>query len=88
MTPNGTVKRLLSYMRRSKANYNQIVAMQSRALTSIDEGRGGQIISGSGNGLTFTLGGSMSNMEFFNAIEAALQLYESGAGGSVSFGTF
>lgn len=59
-----------------KAN---LIAWKDAALESIADGGGGDLASGSGNGLSFTkMQGAMTNQEWFVALDLALAWIEAG----------
>jgi hypothetical protein len=59
----------------------QLTTWKSEALTEIAANKGGSPISGSANGVAFTLGGtgSLTVSEWFTALDVALQWVEKGA---------
>lgn len=62
----------------SPANKKQLQDWKSAALAAIGDGQGGQIVSGSGNGVSFTQTSAMTNTEWFQALDEALQYINAG----------
>jgi len=65
----------------SPANKQQLQEWKSAALTAVAENGGGDISSGSGNGVAFAKmigGGTMTNAEWFTALDEALQYIAAG----------
>lgn len=71
----GAIKRYGDESAEKKA---QLVTWKDAALASIAEGNGGHIASGSGNGLAFTMQISMTNAEWFTALDQALAWIDAG----------
>jgi len=69
---------LRRYGAESPANKKQLEDWKRAALTSIASGNGGQIVSGSGNGVAFTQTAGMTNQEWFAALDEALQYLAAG----------
>lgn len=72
------ISALRRYGAESAANKKQLQDWKSAALSAIAEGQGGQIVSGSGNGVTFTQTAGMTNLEWFQALDDALQYLAAG----------
>lgn len=62
----------------SPGNKKQLQDWKMAALTAIGEGNSGQIVSGSGNGLAFSQTAGMTNLEWFTALDEALQYLDAG----------
>jgi len=62
----------------SITNKEQLRTWKTEALTSIAEGKGGHIASGSGNGVSFTQQVSMTNADWFTALDQALYWIDAG----------
>lgn len=58
----------------SAQNKAQLQTWKSEALTAIAENKGGNVVSGSANGVSFALGGdsAMNNSDWFTALDTAL----------------
>ena len=62
----------------SPANKKQLQDWKAAALTAIANGESGQVVSGSGNGVSFAQTAGMTNQEWFSALDDALQYLEAG----------
>ena len=69
---------LRRYGAETPANKKQLQDWKTTALAAIADGQGGQIISGSGNGVSFTQTSGMTNLEWFEALDSALQYLAAG----------
>ena len=69
---------LRRYGAESPANKKQLQDWQAAALTAIGAGECGQIVSGSGNGVSFAQTSGMTNMEWFQALDSAIQYLDAG----------
>lgn len=71
---------LYRYGKTGATEKTQLETWRSEALTAIAENKGGTTISGSANGVAFTLGGngSLSFAEWYTALDLALQWVEKG----------
>ena len=75
------VGRLRRYGAESPANKKQLQDWKAEALAEIAENKGGDILSGSGNGVSFakSMGGaSMTTKDWFEALDDALQYLAAG----------
>lgn len=63
----------------SPSNKAELREWKTAALRDIAENKGGHIASGSGNGLAFTQQVTMTNAEWFAALDMALAWIDSGA---------
>lgn len=72
------VKALIRYGNASDTNLEQLQAWQTAALTEIATNKGGQIVSGSTNGSSFTQLASMTNSEWFEVLSEALEHIDRG----------
>lgn len=73
------INSLYRYGKESSEDRAQLVKWRKAALESIAEGNGGDLASGSGNGMAFTKSmGGMSNAEWFTALDQAIQLIDAG----------
>jgi hypothetical protein len=57
----------------SAENKAELVKWKTEALREIAENKGGHMVSGSGNGVAFTQHASMTNAEWFAALDEALE---------------
>ena len=63
--------------KRSLEELNKLKCASDDAYDSIVAGNGGQIVSGSGNGLSFTVAnGKLTNSDWFEALELAIKRIE------------
>lgn len=62
----------------SAENKAQLVTWKGEALAEIAANKGGHIASGSGNGVAFTQMVTMTNAEWFTALDEALQWIDAG----------
>lgn len=62
----------------SPANKKQLQDWKTAALTAIGNGESGQLVSGSGNGVAFQQSAGMTNLEWFTALDQALQYLDAG----------
>lgn len=70
---------LYRYGKESPEKRAKLVAWKDAALESIADGNGGDLASGSGNGLAFTkTQGGMTNAEWFTALDQAVQAIDAG----------
>lgn len=70
---------LTRYGKESAEKKQTLIKWKDAALESIAEGNGGDIASGSGNGLSFTKQiGGMTNLEWFTALDQALGWIDTG----------
>ena len=74
----GITNTLRRYGLRSPANLTQLETWLDAAIVSVADGNGGQVISASTNGASFSLGQGMTNAEWANSIDRALQMIEYG----------
>lgn len=75
------VGRLRRYGAESAANRKQLQDWKAAALVELAENSGGDIASGSGNGLSFAKsmsGSAMTNKDWFEALDDALQYLDAG----------
>jgi len=75
------VGRLRRYGLECPANKKQLQDWKAAALAEMAENKGGDILSGSGNGVAFAKamgGASMSNKDWFEALDDALQYIAAG----------
>ena len=63
---------LLMYARESSANIARITQWRDAALASVAAGNGGDFISGSGNGMSFTKNTQTTNLEWFKLTQFVL----------------
>lgn len=69
---------LRRYGASSPANRKQLEDWRDAALRAIANGDSGQIVSGSGNGVTFSQTAGMTNLEWFTALDQTLQYLDAG----------
>lgn len=69
---------LARYGAESATKRAQLVTWKDEALTAIAENKGGHLTSGSGNGVAFTQQVTMTNAEWFSALDQALQWVDAG----------
>ena len=69
---------LRRYGAESPARRKQLEDWKLAALTAIAAGESGQVISGSGNGVAFAQTAGMTNLEWFTALDQALQYLAAG----------
>lgn len=62
----------------SENNLQQLKDWKTEALLAISENKGGDIASGSGNGVVFTRNVSMTTAEWFTVLDEAIQYIEAG----------
>ena len=62
----------------SDENRAELVTWKNEALRDIAANKGGHIVSGSGNGMAFTQQVSMTNAEWFNALDQAIAWLDAG----------
>ncbi len=75
------VGRLRRFGAESEENAQQLRDWKSEALADLAENKGGDILSGGGNGVSFakSMGGStMTNKDWFEALDDALQYLAAG----------
>lgn len=73
------INSLYRYGKESSEARDKLVKWRETALESIAEGNGGDLASGSGDGMAFTKAmGGMSNAEWFTALDQAIQLIDAG----------
>jgi hypothetical protein len=77
-TPAGFTHTLRRYGLRSAENKTQLETWLDASIVSVGEGNGGQVVSASTNGASFSLGQGMTNAEFANALDYALNMIEKG----------
>lgn len=71
---SGLITALYLHAKESRANLEELKCAKKQALQSIVDGNGGQVISGSGNGLSFSINNSkLTNAEWFEALQIAIQ---------------
>lgn len=74
---SGLQKALVVYGKASIKNLNNLKTFQENVIANIAEGNGAQVISGSGNGLSFTVSNSkLSNGEWFECLTFAIREIE------------
>lgn len=69
---------LRRYGAASEDNATQLATWKAAALTAIAAGNGGQIISGSGNGVAFAQTSGLTNLEWFEVLDSAIQYLDAG----------
>jgi hypothetical protein len=72
------LKALVRFGRCSPSNLTQLQAWQVATLQEIATNKGGQMVSGSTNGSSFTQATSMTNSEWFEVLSEALEHIERG----------
>jgi hypothetical protein len=75
------VARLRRHGAESAANRKQLQDWKAEALADLAENKGGDILSGSGNGVSFAKslgGGVMTNKDWFEVLDDALQYLDAG----------
>lgn len=73
------VRSLISYARESESNLAKIKEWRDEALESMARGRGGQLVSGSGNGVSFSIDStSLTVSQWFDALQQVLDTFERG----------
>lgn len=75
---NSFIAALARYGLESDEKKAQLIAWKDAALAAIAEGNGGDIASGSGNGVAFTKMISMTTSEWFTALDRALVYVNNG----------
>lgn len=69
---------LRRYGAESPTNKTQLQTWKAEALVAIGNGESGQVVSGSGNGVSFAQTSGMTNLEWFTALDEALQYLDAG----------
>jgi hypothetical protein len=72
------LKALVRYGNVSAGNVTQLETWQTAVLTEIATNKGGQMVSGSTNGSSFTQVTSMTNSEWFECLSEALEHIDRG----------
>jgi hypothetical protein len=75
---NSFIAALTRYGMESDEKKAQLITWKDAALTAIAEGNGGDIASGSGNGVAFTKMIAMTTAEWFTALDRALAYANNG----------
>jgi hypothetical protein len=70
---NAFLKALIRFGNVSDTNLEQLQTWQTAVLTEIATNKGGQMVSGSTNGSSFTQLASMTNSEWFEVLSEALE---------------
>ena len=77
MSSSSIITALVMYGKGSTANLAEMKCWQKDTLSKIAEGNGGQITSGSGNGMAFTVSdSSMTNKTWFESLTFAINKLE------------
>jgi len=66
------IKALVLYGKTSSANLTNLQTWSDAAIASIAAGNGGQVVSGSGNGMAFTQNTSLTHDQWFEALQFAI----------------
>ena len=77
-TPAGFTHTLRRYGLRSAENKTQLETWLDEALVSVGDGNGGQVVSASTNGASYSLNAGMTNAEWANALDYALLMIGKG----------
>ena len=77
-SPAGFTNTLKRFGQRSAANLTQLETWLDLALVSVAAGNGGQVVSASTNGASFSLGQGMTNAEWAMDLDSALHMIEVG----------
>ena len=86
-TPAGIINTLRRYGLRSGSNLANLNSWLDAAIEDVNEGKGGQVVSASSNGASFSLGSGMTNSEWAIVLDQALLMIENGVvSTSKSFG--
>lgn len=78
--PRSFIAALYRYGATGTTEKTQLETWRTEALTAIAENKGGTTVSGSANGVAFTLGGpsSLSYSDWYGALDLALQWVDKG----------
>ena len=82
------VSALISYARESKGNLEELKGYRATALADIAANKGGHLVSATGNGISATVGGKMTNDEWFSALQHAITTVSRGFGTGRSYARF
>ena len=83
------IKALTIYGKSSQSNLKKLNCWRDDAIQSVADGKGGQLVSGSGNGTTFSVQASkLTNSEWFEALQFAIDRCESKKQSGVSIARF
>ena len=63
---------LTSYANESDSNRAKLLKWRDEALDLIGEGNGTQVVSGTGNGVTFNLDPNLTVVDWFKALQSAI----------------
>ena len=72
------IRALVQYGRVGGESLANIETWQAAAIADIAQNKGGHIVSGSGNGVSFTQQASMTNLEWFETLSTVLNHIENG----------
>jgi|TARA_R110000868_G_scaffold56322_2_gene174328 hypothetical protein len=75
---NSFIKALIRYGRASSENLANLAAWQVAAIEEIAANKGGQLVSGSTNGSTFTQLAAMTNFEWVSCLGEVLEHIDRG----------
>jgi hypothetical protein len=73
-----TVQTICRYAGRSPENKAKVELWLDEAIQSVADGKGGDVISASSNGASFSKDQAMSTFEWMNTLDEALKLLEAG----------